>query len=74
MARGLKGRGSRLDERTVSGDPSRGLSGRGDMGLSVSQGIGLQPKPWAPLSRPVGPEGRRFATRSLRFSIMTSRD
>ena len=57
MARGLKGRGSRLGERTVSGHPSRGLSGRGGHGPPGTRGIGLRPHPRAPLSRPFGPEG-----------------
>src|SRR6185295_9858204 len=57
MVRGLKGRGSRPGERTVSGRPSRGLSGRGRHGPHGTRGIGLRPHPRAPLSRPVGPEG-----------------
>jgi len=57
MARGLKGRGSRLGERTVSGRPSRGLSGRGGMDLPGPGESACGLIPGLPLSRPVGPEG-----------------
>ena len=39
MVRGLKGRGSRLDERTISGRPSRGL-------LSPAGAIALAARAW----------------------------
>ena len=39
----------------VSNKTSRGPSGRGVDRSPVTQGIGLWPKPWAPISRPVGP-------------------
>src|SRR6185295_6953372 len=64
MARGLKGRGSRLGERTVSGRPSRGLSGRGGMGLPGpgESACGLIPGLRSP--GPLGRKGRRCAARS----------
>ena len=39
----------------VSNKSSRGSSGCGVDRPPVTQGIGLWPKPWAPISRPVGP-------------------
>jgi hypothetical protein len=41
--------------RTSRGLLSRGPSGRRDPRGRLTQGIGLRPKPWAPLCRPVGP-------------------
>src|SRR5262249_53923998 len=38
------------------GSGSLGLSGRRGRGL-LTQGVGLRPRPWAVLSRPVGPHG-----------------
>jgi hypothetical protein len=71
MARGLKGRGSWLGERTVSGHPSRGLSGRGGMGLlgPGESAYGLIPGLRSP--GPLGRKGRKFASQPTRsFRIM----
>jgi hypothetical protein len=61
MARGLKGRGSRLGERTVSGHPSRGLSGRGGMGLLGPGELACGLIPGLRSPGPLGRKGRRFA-------------
>ncbi|HYU35307.1 MAG TPA: transposase [Thermoanaerobaculia bacterium] len=47
---------SSLTSATCGIESSRGPSGRMTMG-PVTQGIGLRPRPWAGLSRPVGPDG-----------------
>src|SRR6185436_20372319 len=55
---GLKGRGRGRPETVRSpGRLPRPFRPR-TMARLLTQGISLRPQPWAPLSRPVGPEGR----------------
>jgi hypothetical protein len=52
-----------LAPRSVREARSRGPSGRME-GVPISQGVGLRPRLWAGVSRPVGPMGR-FSDRLL---------